>query len=112
FNKAFGKYHAAVEEGINTTTQKQMQFAQLFHLREAGVPIPDEQLLEASTIQNKTEIIEAMRAQQQQQQQMQQMQMQMQAQDMQAKINLANARADADRGLGVERISRVQENQA
>jgi hypothetical protein len=77
YNKAFGKYHAAVEEGINTTTQKQMQFAQLFHLREAGVPIPDEQLLEASTIQNKTEIIEAMRAQQQQQQQMQQVHIRM-----------------------------------
>jgi len=112
YNKAFGKYNAAVEEGINTTTQKQMQFAQMFHLREAGVPIPDEQLLKASTLQNKNEIIEAMQQQQQQQQQMQEMQAQAQMADMQAKINLANARAEADRGLGVERISRVQENQA
>ena len=29
YNKAFGKYDAAIEEGLNTTTQKQMRFAQL-----------------------------------------------------------------------------------
>jgi hypothetical protein len=112
YSKAFGKYHAAVEEGINTTTQKQMQFAQLFHLKQAGVPIPDSALLEASTIQNKTEIIEMIEKQQQQQAQMQQQQMQAQLQEMQARVELSHARAQADRGLGVERISRVQENQA
>lgn len=112
YNKAFGKYHAAVEEGINTTTQKQMQFAQLFHLRNAGVPIPDSALLEASTIQNKTEIIKQMQEQQEQQQQMQMVQLKAQMQEQEARVNLSNARADADRGLGVERISRVQENQA
>ena len=112
YNKAFGKYHAAVEEGINTTTQKQQQFAQLFYLRQAGVPIPDEQLLEASTIQNKTEIIEAMQKQQEQAQQMQQAQLQAQMQEAQARIELSQARSVADRGLGLERVSRVQENQA
>lgn len=112
YSKAFGKYHAAVEEGVNTTTQKQMQFAQLFHLKQAGVPIPDSALLEASTIQNKTEIIEAIQKQQQAAQQQQQAQMQAQLQELQARVELSHARAEADRGLGVERISRVQENQA
>lgn len=112
YSKAFGKYHAAIEEGVNTTTQKQMQFAQLFHLKQAGVPIPDSSLLEASTIQNKTEIIEAIQKQQEQVQKAQQAQMQAQLQEMQARVELSNARAQADRGLGVERISRVQENQA
>ena len=112
YSKAFGKYHAAVEEGVNTTTQKQMQFAQLFHLRQAGVPIPDSSLLEASTIQNKTEIIEAIQKQQQAAQQAQQAQQQAQLQELQARVELSHARAEADRGLGVERISRVQENQA
>src|SRR5690606_6386309 len=46
YNKAFGRYDAVVEEGINTTTQKQMQFAQLLQLREVGVPIPDDILVE------------------------------------------------------------------
>lgn len=112
YNKAFGKYGAAVEEGLNTTTQKQMQFAQLLNLREVGVPIPDDQLIESSTLQNKKELLESLAQQKQQQQQAQQMQMQAAMQEQMARTNLANARAQADQGLGLERISRIQENQA
>ncbi len=112
YNKAFGKYDAAVEEGLNTTTQKQMQFAQLLNLREAGVPVPDDVLLEASTMQNKKKLIEAIEAAKQQQQQMQEQQMQSQMELQQAQAELARARAAADQGLGLERISRVEENEA
>lgn len=112
YNKAFGKYDAVVEEGLNTTTQKQMQFAQLLQLREVGVPIPNEVLLDAVTIQNKKQLIDAITAQQQQQQQMQMQQMQAAMQEQAARTDLAKARAVADRGLGVERMSRVQENRA
>lgn len=112
YNKAFGKYGATVEEGLNTTTQKQMQFAQMLYLRETGVQIPDDVLLEASTIQNKKQIIESVVRQQQAASQMQQQQMQSAAEQQQAQIRLANARAVADEGLGIERASRVQENQA
>lgn len=111
-NKAFGKYHAVVEEGLNTTTQKQMQFAQLLQLREVGVPVPDKSLLEASTMQNKKQLIEDIKEQQQQAQQLQQAQLQSQMQLQQAQAELAKARAAADQGLGLERISRVEENQA
>jgi len=112
YNKAFGKYDAAVEEGINTSTQRQQQFAQLINLREIGVPIPDSAIIEAATIQKKGDLIKAMEQQQQQAQQAQQMQMQVQMQEIQARTNLANARAEADRGLGYERISRIEENRA
>ncbi len=112
YNKAFGKYNAVVEEGLNTTTQKQMMFAQLLQLREAGVPISNEDLLEASTFQGKKKIIENMQQLQQQQQQQQQLQQQAAVEEVQARTNLANARATADQGLGIERMSRVQENQA
>jgi hypothetical protein len=112
YSKAFGRYHVAVEEGLNTTTQKQMQFAQLMDLRAAGIPIPDDVLLEATTIQNKKQLIETLQKQQQQQQQMQQMQMQAQLEQLQAQTELNKARAVADEGLGLERASRVQENQA
>lgn len=112
YNKAFGKYDAAVEEGLNTTTQKQMQFAQLLHLREAGVPVPDDVLLNASTMQNKKELIESIEKAQQAQQQQAQMQMQAQMELQQAQAELARARAAADQGLGLERISRVEENEA
>lgn len=112
YNKAFGVYDAAVEEGFNTTTQKQMQFAQLLQLRESGVPIPNDVLLEAATLQNKKQLIETIKQQEQQQAQMQQMQMQSQMQEAAARTNLAQARATADEGLGVERLSRVEENKA
>jgi len=112
YNKAFGKYGAAVEEGLNTTTQKQMQFAQLLQLREAGVPIPNDQLLESCTLQNKKELIESIQKSEQQQQQMQQMQLQAQIEEQQARTELARSRSMADQGLGIERISRVEENHA
>lgn len=112
YNKAFGRYGAAIEEGLNTTTQKQMQFAQLLHLREIGLPIPDNVLVDSATLQNKKELKEALMQASQQQQQVQQVQLQSQIQEQQARTNLANARAVADKGLGMERISRIQENQA
>ncbi len=112
YNKAFGVYHAAVEEGLNTTTQRQMQMAQLLQLREAGLPISDADLMESSTIQGKKKIMENMEKSQQQAQEMQQAQAQVQMQEIQARTELAHARAEADRGLGIERASRVEENQA
>lgn len=112
YNKAFGKYNAAVEDGLNTTTQKQMQFAQLLHLREAGVPIPDEILIDSATIQNKQQLLDALAQQQQAAQAQQQQQAQFTQAQAEATIEMAKARAAADQGLGVERLSRVQENAA
>jgi len=112
YNKVFGTYHCVVEDGLNTSTQKQMEFAQLLKLRELGIPIPNEKLLESATVQNKKELIDAVKAQEQQQQQMQQMQMQSQMQEAQARTELAQARAVADQGLGLERMSRIEENKA
>lgn len=112
FNKAFGKYHAAVEEGLNTTTQRQMQFAQLLQLKEIGVPVPNETLLEACTLQDKGKLLEKIQQEQQAQAQAQQQQQQAEVQEIIARADLAKARAEADRGLGMERISRIAENQA
>ena len=112
YNKAFGKYHCMVEMGFNTESQKQMQFAQLMQLKEMGIAIPDSALLDAATIQDKNKILEQMQQQQQQQQQMQQAQFQQQQQEGKSRIELAQARAVADRGLGIERVSRVEENHA
>ena len=112
YNKAFGKYDAAIEEGLNTTTQRQMQFAQLLHLREVGVPVPPEQLIKASTLQNKKELTDAIKQAEQQQAQLQQMQQQAAIEEQKARTQLAQARATADEGLGIERLSRVKENEA
>jgi len=112
YNKAFGRYNAAIEEGLNTTTQKQMEFAQLLHLKEVGVPIPDTALLEACTLQNKKQLIDTIEQAQQAQQQQQQQAAQAQVEEIKARTELAHARAAADQGLGLERISRVEENEA
>lgn len=112
FNKAFGKYDAMVEDGINTTTQKQQQLAVLLYLKELGIPVPNSTLIDATTVQNKKQLMDALDAEQQQAAQSQQMQEQMAMQEAQSRIQLAQARATADQGLGVERLSRVEENEA
>jgi hypothetical protein len=112
YNKSFGRYDAAVEEGLNTTTQRQMQFAQLIQLREMGVPISTEDLLEASTMQGKAKIIENAQKQEQQQAQMQQQQAESAMQVQQAQIQDMQSRSKANEGLYNERTSRVMENES
>jgi hypothetical protein len=104
YNKAFGRYDAAVEEGLNTTTQRQMQFAQILQLREVGVPIPDDVLLEAATIQNKKKLTDSIMKNSQAQAQQAQQQAEITMQELKARANLANSRAMADQGLYVSRI--------
>ena len=112
YNKAFGKYNAVVEDGLNTSTQRQMQFAQMLHLKEVGVPIPTEELLEACTLQNKSKLIEKIKQQEAQQAAMQKEQHDMAMQKMAAELDLAKSRSMADLGLYNERTSRVAENRA
>lgn len=112
YNRAFGKYGSTIEDGLNTSTQRQMQFAQLLQLRETGVPVPTDLLIKSSTLQNKKELIDAIQAQEQQASQQSQMQQQAEIQVLQAKIQDLNAKAMANEGLGVERASRIQENRA
>lgn len=112
YNRAFGKYKAVVEDGLNTATQRQMQFAQLLNLRELGVPIPSDLLLQASTLQNKEELVNAIKQQEQQQAQMAQQQQLAQIEVLKAQIEDLKSRAMANEGLGAERASRIQENRA
>jgi len=112
YNKAFGKYHATTELGFDTQTQKQMEFLQLIKLIDTGIQIPQSILIESATIQNKDKILQMMEQEKKQAQQMQQAQDQAAMQEQQARIQLAQARAIADKGLGAERYSRIQENQA
>ena len=112
YQKAFGKYDVEIEEGLNTTTQRQMRFAQLLHFREVGVPISGADLLDASTIQDIQKIKENVAAAEQQQQQQAAQQSQIQMYLLQKEAEKLDAEALAEQGLGIERISRVQENRA
>ena len=112
YDKSFGEYHCMVESGFNTESQKQMQFAQLMQLQELGLQLPPKTLINAATLQDKDQLIKDIEEMQQAQQQQQQAIQQSEMQEQQARIQLAQARAMADQGLGMERVSRINENQA
>lgn len=113
YSRNFGKYDVIVEEGYNTSTQRQARMAELIQLEQVrpGL-VPSEWFIESSSFQGKQKYVAQLQQQEQAQQQQQQIQQQMQMQEAQARTELAKARAVADRGLGVERMSRIEENQA
>jgi hypothetical protein len=110
YNRTFGKYDCQIVEGTDTPTQRMQSFQQALYLREMGIPIPTEFLLESSTLQNKPKVIEEIMKQEEQQRQMQMQQQQLQMQELQARAKLADARAEADYGLKQERASRSVSN--
>jgi len=110
YNKAFGRYDAAVSAGFNTDLQRQAEFNELIQLKEMGLPIPDEAIIEAATLQNKTKLLEQMDKIKQQQAESQQKAEQTQ-QDLQvAQAELAKAKVQSDLSLAKERDSRVYSN--
>ncbi|MGD2065724.1 MAG: hypothetical protein PVI43_00960 [Candidatus Bathyarchaeota archaeon] len=110
-DRFFAKYDVAVEEGAYTNTQKQLELLQLLQLREIGIPVPPARILEATTVQNKNELIEQITQAEQQQQQMAMAQAQAENEVKNASVQSLMAKAQADQGLAVERASRVEENQ-
>lgn len=112
YHKAFGKYDAVIEEGLNTSTQRQTQFAQLLEMRELGINVPSSLLVETSTLTNKKQLTDAIMQEEQQAAQQQQQTMQMQIELMQAQLQDLQAKAMANVGLGMERKSRIAENES
>jgi hypothetical protein len=111
-NLVFTQFDIRIEEGVNTTTQRQLAFAQKIQLLQMGVPIAPEDLLEEATMQNKDKVIERIQQAQQQAQQMQEQEMQMQMFKIQAEAKALDAASMANQGLGLERLSRIEENRA
>ena len=109
-DKTFLNYDIRIEEGINTSTQRQMAFVQALHMRELGLPIPTKYILSLATVQDKEKLNEAVEQEEQQQAQVQQQQMQQQMAILQAQVEDLEAKAIANRGLGEERASRKNEN--
>lgn len=69
-DRSFQKYDCVVEEGLLTSTQRQLQFIQLLQMREMGIPVPTNLLIETSTLQKKDELIKAVMAEEQKAKQM------------------------------------------
>ena len=108
-DKAFYKYGAKVAQGVLTESQQQLELAQLFELQARFGPIfPEDEIVEAMTIQNKSRIIDKMaqrrEAAAQQEQQMAQLQMQNMQVDNETKL----AYAESQKGLAAERVAKIQ----
>ena len=115
FDKVFFEYTCVIEDGLNTSTQKQMQFAQLLQLAalpKIGEMIDPADIFEASTLQDKDKIIENMKAREQQQQQMQQMQAQVQMQQQQVQTDLFSSQSELNRASAQKSLAGVGEAQA
>lgn len=111
YSKAFGRYNVAIEDGFLTSTQRQLQLAQMVALRnEAGINFAPEDFLEAATLQNKQRIMDNMKKRDEQAQQQAQQQQQAEQELLNAQMQDFKSRAAANQGLAVERSSRVEEN--
>ena len=61
-DRDFGNYDIAIEEGFNTSTQRQLAFAQALNLKEImGDEFPSSYVVKKATIQDKDEVIAEMK---------------------------------------------------
>ena len=126
YNRAFGKYDSVVEEAPLTATQKQLALQKALYLREIGIPIPTEYLIDNMNLPGKTELVEQInqteQAQAQQAQQMSQLQMQQLQVDNETKLSYAQSqkalasermnKVQLDAALSAERIQRADEDRS
>jgi hypothetical protein len=89
-----------IDDMPDHVTLQQEQFEQLAQMAQNGIPIPPEMIIQASQLQNKQEIMEALQQQRQMQMQMQMQQSQIEAQregmkvQAQAQKDMAGAARD------------------
>ena len=108
YNRAFGKYDCVVEEAPVTATQKQLALQKALYLREIGVPITTEYLIENANLPDKDKLIETITKQEQQQAEQQQKMEQLQMQQLQVENETKLAYAEAQHSLAAERMNKVQ----
>lgn len=112
-DKAFLKYGCKVVQGTLTETQQQMQLQQLLYLRETtGIAIPAKVIIEATTIQNKDELVRAIEEQEQQQAQQQQKVQELQMQQLQIENATKLGYANSQNSLAKERMAKIQTDKA
>jgi hypothetical protein len=108
YNRAFSKYDAIVEEAPLTSTQKQLALQQALYLKEMGIPIPTEYILENMQLPKKNELMEQIKATEQAQQEQEQQMAQMQMQNMQVDNETKMGFADAQHAQAQERLGKIR----
>jgi len=122
FTGEFGQYDSQIKQAILTTTQKEAYYYQLLQLREIGIDIPQDEIIDAAPLQGKGRLRQKMAEIQQAKEQAQQIAMEAEKrkaalENSQVENNLAlaqerRARVLADLGLAKERESEVVQNNA
>jgi len=112
YNRAFSTYDAIVEEAPLTSTQKQLALQQALYLRELGVDIPTEYILENMQLPNKDKLIEEIKQREQQTAEQEQQMAQAQMQNMQVDNETKIGFAAAQQAQAAERMSKVQVDMA
>lgn len=112
FNKAFQKYDCKVAEGLLTDTQQKLEFMQYLQMKEIGIDIPSELMIEKAPIHGKKELKEAIAQREKQQSEMQQQQSQLQLQAMEVDNKTKMAYAASQEAMAQERIAKIQLDQA
>lgn len=111
FSKIFAKYHVLCEEGLNTSTQKQYEFAQTMELNQAlGGIIPPQWLASKATIQGKTELMELLAQQQQQQAAMAEHTQMLEQAKLDAQLKELYSKAASNIAMAKERYGRFESN--
>lgn len=111
FDSANTRYHCVVEEGELTATQRQLKFIQLLQLKQI-IPdaIDNDDLLEASTIQGKKDLIDKAKMRQEQAAELQQLQQQQAMQQQAILTRSIEAKAQNDFASAAERRTRAVSN--
>ena len=108
-SKLFLKYGCKIIQGALTETQQQLQLSQLLYFRETTeIPIPAKVIIEASTLQNKDKLIEAIEEQEKQKAEQDKQMFQMQMQQMQVDNMTKVGYSKAQESLAEERQAKIQ----
>jgi hypothetical protein len=105
-DKSFQKYDAVVTRAPLTDTSRQLAFRERYFLWKDGFPIPPDQVLVDLDIQDKDELMEAIRQQQEAQAQQQQQMAELQLENQRVVNNSLESKAQSDRSLAAEREMR------
>lgn len=96
-----------IEEAPDMVSLRQEQFEQLTQMAQAGIPIPPKLVIEASSLRNKREVLEAMEQAQQQAMQAEAAKMQAEGQKAQADAASKAAKAQRDQAEAAKTIAQI-----
>lgn len=122
FSKEFDQYDSVITSTVKTQTQREAYYYHLLQLRAMGLPIPDDELIDAVPMQGKTKLLKKMQELEEQKKQAMQVEMmdknrmnRLEEAEIEEKLGLAQerrARVISDIGLARERISESEQNYA